>query len=901
MLGLSLWLLLSMTLLYRFYLLSKVFRQPVSIKIRLNFLAFIFTIFLPQTTWAACGAVPSSWPALGGSTLKVESGVKVNGLTATTGDFNGSYGVNSTTGAVQAVSPVYPTLDPATFPSFTGSTNLTAPTIVAAGTYNTITVNNGGGSVDTIFTGGTYYLNSLVIASSATVQLAPGDYYIKSTLNIGNNANIIISPAGQVRFYLNASPIIGDGVSFNNGGSAANLQIFLYPSASEFKTGNNTVFTGIVYAPSTTQKIEFGDSSIITGSLISAGKVELKNNTVLNYSPAVQAQIASINTCQGGGSSNPANFNCVEVGAIADIGHLYTKLTGLAFSFDVVALKSDGTIETGFVGSTNKNVTVELVDGSGATSCASRLALSPSVSQTLSFASTDKGRKTITPMTIGIAYANLRCRVTDANQSPSKVGCSTDNFTIRPQNFTLSQTGLGASPVVAGTNFTLTSSAGVAGYNSTPKLLPSKIKAADTTAGAQYSLATGMLTLANITNSAITDLANNQFPNAAGVPATSSLNIRYQDVGYLNFNAGSTSPSLIQSAVVDDSFTLVDQSSDCISGSGSNTAAGGKYGCEIWSNSLADIGRFKPDHFRLASSLNGSCNAGTPLTTIDDFTYMSDGHLSINATVTAESAQNIASTRYGNSCPVSGSCKLSIAAQNNTTQIDISRLQPITSLPTGTILSGVGNSSTYQSTNWLNGTYVLSGSTFQYNRGALADGPYDNFNLNFSVSDPDNVGFTGVTKTSDTKLRFGRLFMQNVYGSELLPLPIFVEAQYWNGSSYVRNQQDNCTTVPASSIAMGNYKNNLTACETQLGYSSGTGAFVNGVAKYLRLTRPTGTGNNGSVDLSVNLNSATGKTCTTASESNATAANIPWFGVNPVSRATFGIYKTPIIYMRENF
>jgi MSHA biogenesis protein MshQ len=60
-------------------------------------------------------------------------------------------------------------------------------------------------------------------------------------------------------------------------------------------------------------------------------------------------------------------------------------------------------------------------------------------------------------------------------------------------------------------------------------------------------------------------------------------------------------------------------------------------------------------------------------------------------------------------------------------------------------------------------------------------------------------------------------------------------------------------------------------------------------------------GNNGSVDLTLNLTSASGSTCISATASSATSASIPWFGSNPVSKATFGIYKTPIIYMRENF
>lgn len=592
-------------------------------------------------------------------------------------------------------------------------------------------------------------------------------------------------------------------------------------------------------------------------------------------------------------------FECIESGlAYSNLtatptarNPIYTKLTSSGFKFDVVALQDLGAIATSYTASSG--VTVELFDDSASPQPSCSAYSSPIASQAITFASTDLGRKTLPAnFTVANAYKKLRCRVKDTNVSV--YGCSSDDFAVRPQGFSLSQSGLTGSVVTAGTNFTLTAASSVTGYNGTPDILPAKTKAASTAAGTQSTLGTGMLTLADAANTVVTDSANNVFSTASGSPASASLSLRYHDVGFLNFNAG---------AVVDDAFTVIDQTSDCITGSGSNTLTSGKYGCEIWNSALSDIGRFRPDHFALTSTVAGSCNAGTPASTTDDFTYMSDPHLSINVLVEAESSQNITASRYGNSCPTAGSCKVTITTQNNATQIDASRLQPFGSLPTGTNLVGTGVTSTYQSNTWVNGTYTISGSTYQYNRGASADGPYDNFNINFSVTDPDSVAFSGTSKTADSKIRYGKLSIPNVYGSELLPLAVPVEAKYWNGTSYIRNQQDSCTTLPASSIAMGNYRYNLSgspSCDTQLGYSSGSGALINGVSKTLRLTKP-GAGNNGSVDLTVNLTSASGNTCNGATAITATSAGIPWFGNNPVSRATFGIYKTPIIYLRENF
>ena len=150
-------------------------------------------------------------------------------------------------------------------------------------------------------------------------------------------------------------------------------------------------------------------------------------------------------------------------------------------------------------------------------------------------------------------------------------------------------------------------------------------------------------------------------------------------------------------------------------------------------------------------------------------------------------------------------------------------------------------------------------------------------------------------------MRYGRLRMGNAYGSELLDLPIPLEAQYWGAAGYyVTNNADSCTTLNASSLILSNFTQNLTACETKFA-PIGSQTF-NGGRLPLRLVRP-GAGNNGSVSLALNIsNVASGTTCIAAAPSAATAANMEWFGTaNPVGQATFGVYKTPLIYRRENF
>jgi MSHA biogenesis protein MshQ len=186
---------------------------------------------------------------------------------------------------------------------------------------------------------------------------------------------------------------------------------------------------------------------------------------------------------------------------------------------------------------------------------------------------------------------------------------------------------------------------------------------------------------------------------------------------------------------------------------------------------------------------------------------------------------------------------------------------------------------------------------------ASVDGPYDGFKLKAALTDPDGSAFISTSnETNTSRIRYGQLRMSNAYGSELMGLNVPLEARYWNGTFYVTNTLDSCTTLNLSSIAMTGYTGNLAACETQISPSttqtlSGGKLLGNGVP----LTKP-GQGNSGSVQLTMNLgNTASGSTCVSATASAATAANRPWFGSNPTAKATFGVYKSPLIYLRENY
>jgi uncharacterized repeat protein (TIGR01451 family) len=132
----------------------------------------------------------------------------------------------------------------------------------------------------------------------------------------------------------------------------------------------------------------------------------------------------------------------------------------------------------------------------------------------------------------------------------------------------------------------------------------------------------------------------------------------------------------------------------------------------------------------------------------------------------------------------------------------------------------------------------------------------------------------------------GRLLVQNVSGSELLRVPVGLGAQFWNGKAWLTSASDSFSTVGAT-ITLGNCTRSL-ALSTKGDCKPGVVALASpgtpvqlekGLGKLI-LQAP-GRGNTGSVEF-------------TAGGGDA-AAWLP----STRARATFGQYRSPVIYMRE--
>ena len=112
------------------------------------------------------------------------------------------------------------------------------------------------------------------------------------------------------------------------------------------------------------------------------------------------------------------------------------------------------------------------------------------------------------------------------------------------------------------------------------------------------------------------------FGAAAAATGTATGTFTYSEVGYFRFGPA---------GVYDDTFTAIDQSTDCTNDF-SNTAVGGKYGCKFGNAAATPyFGRFIPDHFAVTpGSPVAACTVHPAVSgsyTPVDFSYWAAGLL----------------------------------------------------------------------------------------------------------------------------------------------------------------------------------------------------------------------------------------------------------------------------------
>ncbi len=290
-----------------------------------------------------------------------------------------------------------------------------------------------------------------------------------------------------------------------------------------------------------------------------------------------------------------------------------------------------------------------------------------------------------------------------------------------------------------------------------------------------------------------------------------------------------------------------------------------------------NVGRFTAHHFELTPHpTNPLLNRADTTCTTCLFTYMGEP-LNAQFSLSAQALNNDTTFNYQGAY-----AKLNIAAAGNPLGFGAVNAAGTT------FLSSRLSFPTSASGNFNLGVASNIVAPLLFSRGATADGPYNALRIGIAPLDADGAGMGAFdldtnsvipgndhTLLGSTAMRYGRMRLTNAHGSELLKLPVPVITQYWNGSGYVTNSDDNHTVLNASDVILSNYLRNLNSGETIVTAP----VIVNGVGK-ISLSAP-GAGNDGSVDLS---------------------SSVPSYLPSAPSRATFGIYKGgPLIYQRENY
>jgi len=160
-----------------------------------------------------------------------------------------------------------------------------------------------------------------------------------------------------------------------------------------------------------------------------------------------------------------------------------------------------------------------------------------------------------------------------------------------------------------------------------------------------------------------------------------------------------------------------------------------------------------------------------------------------------------------------------------------------------------------------------------------------------------SAGSNGVAR-----VRSGRLFLSNAFGSGRTALNVPALLQYWSGSTWVLNSDDSCTTIPSAAVIFARYISNQgVASDTPWGSVSATGFTASSGQGAISLSAPAA-GSTGSIELAVNLGDTnTDSSCLSAHPVGGKAQRAwlrgPHGGAcvgtgpfDPSARATIGVF-----------
>lgn len=651
----------------------------------------------------------------------------------------------------------------------------------------------------------------------------------------------------------------------------------------------------------------------------------------------VHADTLKITAAEAGGTVSSQST------AIAFSDNAFIVSTNDSFGADVIAGRNHGVVvqfvrrppnnptqcalDTGYTGSKNLKVwrTRTAADPGGSTPS---LAAGASVTtlpaalpgtNNLTGVSFSAGQATLALATTDIGQYALNVRddssgyVVDASGAAIAVNGSSTNLTVRPFGLNVSAqstaglanpktaTATGQTFVTAGTPFNVTVSA--VRYEAADDTNPTdgipdghNDAAATTIASLSNNLLTGSFGLEQNGLSASASLsASLKFPVGGNSPALAGT------VSVASFSSGT---GTVQSRF--DDLGTIEISAATANYLGSGRALYGKSGY---------VGRFFPAWFAVSETLVPSLAHGHGTCS---YTYQGESvgyAVSPMLTITAKNAQAATTNNYGNSywkftapLPASLSANITNLPAGSTTTLTRNTTASVNTLAGTSDFDGTG-------------TLTFSGDTYTFNKSGSGPTAGDSvFSPKLTLTIPadelrdvdgacyqvagsgpcasfvinalDDTGFTG------TELRYARLKLTNVHGSNLAPALMPAQVEHWatvgSNQIYVPSTEENngCsgTVLNVSAIALDNYQGNLVAGNITPsfgGISAGGGGIIN-----LALDA-------GAATSTISGMARVTVTVPVSLQYNQTGSGL----ANPTATATFGIYngRDPIFNVQETF
>jgi MSHA biogenesis protein MshQ len=339
---------------------------------------------------------------------------------------------------------------------------------------------------------------------------------------------------------------------------------------------------------------------------------------------------------------------------------------------------------------------------------------------------------------------------------------------------------------------------------------------------------------------------------------------------------------------------------------------------------VSDVGRFYPDRFVVADngpSFIDECTAGASPFTYQDQTFRYG--VAPILTVTAVNENGGITENYGGgSAGPEGFWKLtSTLPRSYTNQAGAAAIfadlqDPDVTLAGDSDFDGAGSFSLDSG---------MVGDAFMYSRVSEEDEFNANVDLSFAaggLTDIDGVcydldnndvcdSYNNITAMSGATLRFGRLVIGMAFGSELLPLAVPLQTEYFSTSAFVLNTDDDCTTLAVTNLSLTSAVE-VNEMDGTIDVSDGAFCAGSGIST-ASLISPFSAGD-GTLSFT-----APGNACTGIVDIDVDLSSVPmpphpdmnwlrydWdgdgnFDNDPSGQATFGIYRGPedIIYTRE--